>query len=95
MSLQLLMLALIGALVCLRTLAYADPPDPIGIEGFWEDDDYDDMVFHTMSFGATETAPLSALRPHWTSVWIVPLDDESLVPSPAIPPHHPRGPPLA
>jgi len=95
MSVRLLMLTLIGALVCVRTLAYADPPDPTWIEGFWEDDDYDDVVFYTTSFSATETAPLCALRPHWTQVWIVPLDDEPLVPSPAIPSHPPRGPPLA
>ena len=95
MSLQFLKLALIGVLVCLRTLVYADLPDPTWIGGFWEDDDYDDMVFQTTSFGTTETAPLGALRPHWTSVWIVPLDNESLVPGPVIPPHPPRGPPLA
>src|SRR2546425_9356830 len=55
MSVRLLMLTLIGALVCVRTLAYADPPDPTWIEGFWEDDDYDDVVFYTTSFSATET----------------------------------------
>src|SRR6266704_1444051 len=64
MSVRLLMLTLIGALVCVRTLAYADPPDPTWIEGFWEDDDYDDVVFYTTSFSATETAPLCALPPH-------------------------------
>src|SRR5439155_24584338 len=95
MSGRLLMLTLIGVLVCVRTLAYADTPDPTWIEGFWEDDDYDDVVLYATSFRATETAPLCALRPHWTQVWIVPLDDEPLVPSPAIPPHPPRGPPLA
>src|SRR5207245_10743525 len=76
MSVRLLMLTLIGVLVCVRTLAYADPPDPTWIEGFWEDDDYDDVVFYTTSFSATETAPLCALRPHWTQVWIVPLRSE-------------------
>src|SRR3989442_4539945 len=35
-SVRLLMLTLIGVLVCVRTLAYADPPDPTWIEGFWE-----------------------------------------------------------
>jgi len=93
MSFRLLMFALAGMLVCVRTLAYASPPDPSWIGGFWDDDDYDDVVFHITSFSADETAPARALRPHWTPVWIVPPDDEQLAPSPAISPQHPRGPP--
>ena len=95
MSLQFLKLALIGVLVCLRTLAYADLPDPTWIGGFWEDDDYDDVVFYTTSFSAAETAPLRDLRPYWTPIWIVPLEAGQSVPAREIPPHHPRGPPLA
>ena len=95
MSPRLLVLVLAGLVVCIRTIAYASPLDPTWIEGFWDDDDYDDTVFHTTSFGAAETAPIGALRPHWTPVWIVPPDHEQLVRGLAIPPQHPRGPPLA
>jgi hypothetical protein len=95
MSPRLLVLALAALLVCGRTISYASPLDPTWIEGFWDDDDYDDTVFHTTSFGVAETAPICALRPHWTRVWIVPPDDEQLVRGVAIPPQHPRGPPLA
>jgi len=41
---RLIMVALLGALACLRTLAYADPPDPTWIAGFWDDADFDDVV---------------------------------------------------
>lgn|SRR5437879_1851024 len=95
MSLRVLILALAGVLVCFRTLASASPPDPTWIGGFWEDDDYDDTVFQTTSFSAAENALICALRPLWTAVWIVPAHHEELVPSPAVPPHQPRGPPLA
>ena len=95
MSFRLFVIAFVGLLVCSRAISYASPLDPTWIEGFWDDDDYDDAVFQTTSFGAAEPAPISALRPHWTPVWIVAPDDEQLVPGLAIPPQHPRGPPLA
>ena len=95
MCLRFLVPALVGVLACVRTFAYASPPDPTWIGGFWEDDDYDDTVFQTTSFSAAENALICALRPLWTAVWIVPAHHEELVPSPAVPPHQPRGPPLA
>lgn len=95
MCLRFLVPALVGVLACVRTLAYASPPDPTWIGGFWEDDDYDDVVFYTTSFSAAETAPLRALRPYWTPIRIVPLEAEQSVPIREISAHHTRGPPLA
>ena len=94
MFLRFLVLVLGGLLVFGRTLTYASPLDPAWLGGFWEDDDYDDAVYQTMSFGAAETAPICTLRPHWTPVWIIAPDDEQLAPGLAILPQHPRGPPL-
>ena len=95
MSFRLFVVAFVGLLVCSRAISYASPLDPTWIEGFWDDDDYDDAVLQTTSFGAAETAPVCALRPHWTPVWIVPPDDERLAPGLPVPPQHPRGPPHA
>jgi len=95
MSFRLVMLALVGVLVCLPSLAYASPPDPTWIGGFWDDDDYDDVVIYIMSFSAADTAVIPSLQPRWTPVWIVPLEDEQFVPGPAVPAYHSRGPPLA
>ena len=37
-------LLLVAVLVALTALAYASPPDPTYIGGFWDDRDYDDVV---------------------------------------------------
>jgi hypothetical protein len=34
----------IAVLVALPALAYSDPPDPTWISGFWDDDDFDNVV---------------------------------------------------
>jgi len=94
MSPRFLTVALVGVLACIRTLAYTSPPDPTWIGGYWDDDDYDDVVSYIASFSAAEPTPMCAMRPRWTPVWIVPLDDDPLVPGPAIPSHPPRGPPI-
>jgi hypothetical protein len=40
----LLVVVLVGALVSLTPLAYADPLDPVWIPGIWDDDDQDNAV---------------------------------------------------
>ena len=92
---RLMLPMLVGVFVCLQTFAYASPADPTWIGGFWDNDDYDDTIVYLMSFGAAETAPLGALQPHWTPVWIGLPDDERVDPSAPVLPHPPRGPPLA
>lgn len=85
-----------GPLLSLRLLAFASPPDPSTPGGFWDDGDYDNVVMLITSASSTsESAPLDALRPHWAPVWIAVPADDRLVSHPAIPPHQPRGPPLA
>jgi len=57
----------------LTPLAYADPPDPTWIFGYWDDDDFDDVVgYVTSATGLPHTpvtyegrakAPQKALKP--------------------------------
>lgn len=61
-----LVLALVLALSALTPLAYAEPPDPVWISGFFDDGDNDDAVFLITSSAAT-------LDPF-------PLDDSAPVP---------------
>jgi hypothetical protein len=94
LPLRLLIPALIGVLVCLRALAYASPPDPTWIGGFWDDDDYDDVIIHIAStFSGAQTVPGYSVQTHWVLVWVVRPDDDSCVSNPVIPRYLPRGPP--
>src|SRR5438034_10611804 len=48
-------LLLMGAMVLLAPLAYASPPEPGWIAGFWDNGDYDDVVLlATSSVGTTD-----------------------------------------
>src|SRR2546430_4426532 len=94
MSLRFLTVALVGVLACIRTLAYTSPPDPSWIGGSWDDDDYDDVVSYIASFSAAEPTPACAVQPCCTPVWIDQLNDEQLIPGPALPSKPPPSPPL-
>jgi len=48
-----LIFALATVLVAVIPLAYADPPDPTWVSGFFDDGDYDDAVFVVTSSLAT------------------------------------------
>ena len=51
---------LLSAVVTLTPLAYATPPDPAWIPGFWDDADHDDLIFRiTSDVGAIEPHPAS------------------------------------
>ena len=54
---KLLILLLAASLVTLTPLAYADPPDPTWVLGFWDDDDFDNVV----GYITAATALLQAL----------------------------------
>jgi hypothetical protein len=96
MTRRLVALTVVGVLCCARLLAYADPPDPTWIEGFWDDADYDDVIIRITSTTSTiDTDPLYALEPHWVPIWSIPPTDDTLTPCPAFTSHQPRGPPLA
>jgi len=86
----LLVMVVIAALA---PLAYADPPDPSWIDGFWDDDDYDNvvvMVFH--STGIVEP-PAFDPGPLWVALAIVEPLTIHATPSPVDPTASPRAPP--
>ena len=59
-----LVAALLTVLVALTPLAYASPPDPTWVSGFFDDGDYDDAVFLITSSQATLDAfPLCCWTP--------------------------------
>jgi hypothetical protein len=58
------LLTLLVALVALTPLAYATPPDPTWVSGFFDDDDNDNGVFFvTSSLAALDPFPLCCWSP--------------------------------
>ena len=56
---------LVAALVALVPTASADPPDPTWIGGYWDDDDFDNVVMFIVSACAVEVPSLTVFRPVW------------------------------
>ena len=56
---------LLAALLALVPAAYADPPDPTWIGGYWDDDDFDNVVIFIVSACAVEVPSLTAFGPVW------------------------------
>ena len=53
-----LILLVVGAIASLAPLAYASPPDPGWISGFWDDGDYDNVVLLVISaVGTADSHP--------------------------------------
>ena len=50
--------------------AFADPPDPTWIGGYWDDDDFDNVVIAIASASAVEAPPRTDCGPPlWQLVW--------------------------
>jgi len=63
-SLLAILVALLTVLVALTPLAYATPPDPTWVSGFFDDDDNDDAVFLvTSSLATIDPFPLRSWTP--------------------------------
>jgi hypothetical protein len=91
-----LLIALLFVLVALTPLAYATPPDPVWVSGFFDDDDNDNGVFLVTSslatidpFPACCWTPLPAFGP------VVALDDSSWSPSQVASSADARAPPVS
>jgi hypothetical protein len=55
---------LVASIVTLTPLAYADPPDPAWQLGFFDDDDFDEVVgYITSAAGLVEAPVVRCLRP--------------------------------
>jgi len=89
-----LALLLVALVLSLRALAYASPPDPTWIDGFYDDADYDDVVILITATPGTPPATLvRGVDPHWTPVWLVVEAFDAPAPSGAPPQRPSRGPP--
>jgi hypothetical protein len=86
---------LVALLVGLVPAAYADPPDPSWIGGFWDDDDFDTVVAFIASTFATVSQ--SDLGPEPCLVWIDSTAPARLVfvGAPLRSAARPRAPPIA
>ena len=90
----LVALLLLGLLLWLTPAAYADPPDPTWLGGYWDDDDFDTVVvFLTSAFAIHVPIEINA-EPVW-----VPIDRLEPAPETFVPPHlhrtsSPRAPPV-
>jgi len=77
-----LLVALLVVLAALTPLAYATPPDPVWVSGFFDDDDNDDGVFLvTSSLAAIDPFPLCRWTPFPAFGSAVALDDSRWPPS--------------
>ena len=92
---RVLTVFLITLLVGLVPAAYADPPDPTWIGGFWDDDDFDTVVaFIASTFAALAQSGVDADP---CLVWIDRAEPArpAFVPSALSTTSRPRAPPVA
>jgi len=77
----------------LAPAAYADPPDPSWIDGYWDDDDYDNIV--VMVLGTYAVVALASLDagPVWAAVASVERLEVHATPWPVDATASPRAPP--
>jgi hypothetical protein len=74
-----LVLLLLACLFCLTPLAYASPPDPTWVDGFFDDDDGDDVVIAiSWAAWAVDLDPLAVATPLFASVSLVPVGEPEL-----------------
>jgi len=95
LRLRVLALMLLSAVAALAPLAYATPPDPTWIDGFWDESDHDDVIFLiTSDVGAVEPNLIRDGNPVQAVVSTLRLTDErSAFPS-AVSSPSPRAPPV-
>jgi len=59
----LLVLLLVALITTLAPLASADPPDPTWLGGYWDDDDFDNVIDFISRADAAVGLPLPAVGP--------------------------------
>jgi hypothetical protein len=91
-----LVLLLLVCLVSLSPLAYASPPDPTWMDGFFDDLDFDDVVVSiSWAAWAVEADPLPSLAPVPVSVHRVQPGEQPVRSTTVLPAFLGRAPPLA
>jgi hypothetical protein len=65
---EILVVALAAVLLGLVPAAYANPPDPTWLSGYWDDDDFDDVVILIAKTCAVDAPLVIDSGPLWTVV---------------------------
>jgi hypothetical protein len=87
---------LLACLLATHTpLVYADPPDPLWMTGYWDDDDFDSVVVFLLGNCAIQVGAAVSAGLFWTSQGYVELLDRGAVPTPVRSAAIPRAPPVA
>ncbi len=64
---------LLSVLLALPAIAHASPTDPVWIPGFYDDDDYDDVIlFITGAVSAVDTAVVDPVGPVVVCLGLIP-----------------------
>ena len=91
---RLLLLLLACLILGLTPLAFAEPLDPTWVGGYWDDDDFDNVVLFLLSTYAV-IALAGWSGPWWTCAALVEHPHLRPVPSQVVGGTAPRAPPLA
>jgi hypothetical protein len=94
-SARLLAVFIACLLIGFAPLAYADPPDPLFIAGFWDDDDFDKIVVCILDSYDFPLVPSTDMVPLWVPIARVKLPELSAAPTPIRAEVSPRAPPAA
>lgn len=88
-------LLIAAVLAGLPMVAFADPPDPTWIAGYWDDDDFDDAVIAITAASAVEAPPpVDTELPLWVPVARVQIPQQEAYRAPRRPAASPRAPPV-
>jgi len=92
---HVLALLIAALLIGLPTVAFADPPDPTWIGGYWDDDDFDDAVIAITGASAVEApSPVDTELPLWVPIGLVEMPRQEAYGAPRRPASFPRAPPV-
>jgi hypothetical protein len=90
---RLLLLLLACVILGLTPVAFADPPDPTWLGGYWDDDDFDNVVVFLLSTYAVVVLAVWS-GPSWSCVALLERPYLRLISVRAASSTTPRAPPL-
>ena len=82
-------------LLGLGAAAYASPPDPTWIGGYWDDDDFDSAVISIVSACAIGIPPVPDAAPQWACLAGSELAEPAFISASPRPAASSRAPPIA
>ena len=88
-------LVLVALIAGLTPVAYADPPDPTWIGGYWDDDDFDNVVAFIASASAVAAVYTVDYGPRWAPIARVELCEPNATPAPLRSAVSSRAPPVS